>query len=100
MTRSNIIQYNTMEAREAKKGATPAVLKATLATFKDEMLKEHLWPQARCQLKEAWSAHISKHFTRSSTGPSANPSTMLCESHFKSSFGNVKAFNLKKLKLS
>ena len=25
---------------------------------------------------------------------------MQCESHFKSSFGNVKAFNLKKLKLS
>ena len=25
---------------------------------------------------------------------------MRCESHFKSSFGNVKAFNLKKLKLS
>ena len=40
MTRSNIIQYNTME--EARKGATPAVLKATLAAFKNEMLKEHL----------------------------------------------------------
>ena len=25
---------------------------------------------------------------------------MLCESHFKSPFGNVNAFNLKKLKLS
>ena len=38
---------------EARKGATPAVLKATLAAFKNEMLKEHLWPQARGQLKEA-----------------------------------------------
>ena len=59
---------------EAGKGATPEVLKATLAAFKNEMLKEHLWPQARGQLKEAWSAYISKHFTQSSAGPSANPS--------------------------
>ena len=59
---------------EARKGATPAVLKETLAAFENEMLKEHLWPQARGQLKEAWSAYISKHFTQSSAGPSANPS--------------------------
>ena len=59
---------------EARKGVTPAVLKATLAAFQNEMLKEHLWPQARGQLKEAWSAYISKHFTQSSAGPSANPS--------------------------
>ena len=37
------------------------------------MLKEHLWPQARGQLKEVWSAYISKYFTQSSAGPSANP---------------------------
>ena len=42
--------------------------------FENEMLKEHLWLQARGQLKEAWSAYISKHFTQSSAGPSANPS--------------------------
>ena len=53
---------------EARKGATPVVLK------ENKMLKEHLWPQARGQLKEAWSAYISKHFTQSSAGPSANPS--------------------------
>ena len=58
----------------ARKGAAPAVLKATLDAFKNEMLKEHLWPQARGQLKEAWSAHISKHFAQSSAGPSTNPS--------------------------
>ena len=57
---------------EARKGATPAVLKGTLAAFEHEMLKEHLWPQARGQLKEAWIAYISKHFTQSSAGPSAN----------------------------
>ena len=33
--------------------------------------------------------HLNKYFA-----------SMLCESHFKSSFGNVKAFNLKKFKLS
>ena len=43
---------------EARKGATPAVLKGTLAAFENEMLKEHLWPQARGQLKEAWSSYI------------------------------------------
>ena len=43
---------------EARKGATPAVLKGTLAAFENEMLKEHLWPQACGQLKEAWSAYI------------------------------------------
>ena len=59
---------------EAWKGATPAVLKGTLAAFESEMLKEHLWPQARSHLKEAWIAYISKHFTQSSAGPSANPS--------------------------
>ena len=39
---------------EARKGASPAVLKATLAAFENEILKasEHLWPQARGQLKE------------------------------------------------
>ena len=41
---------------EARKGATPAVLKETLVAFENEMLKEHLWPQAHGQLKEAWSA--------------------------------------------
>ena len=41
---------------EARKGATPAVLKATSAAFENEILEEHLWPQARVQLKEAWSA--------------------------------------------
>ena len=59
---------------EARKGATPAVLKVTLAAFENEMLKEHLWPQARSQLNEAWIDYISKHFARSSAGPSANPS--------------------------
>ena len=59
---------------EARKRATPAVLKATLAAFENKMLKKHLWPQARGQLNEAWSAYISKHFTQSSAGPSANPS--------------------------
>ena len=56
--------------------ATPAaaVLKATLAAFENEMLKEHLWPQALSQLKEAWSPHITKHFAQSSPGPSDNPS--------------------------
>ena len=58
---------------EARKGVTPAVFKATLAAFKNEMLKEQLWPQAHSQLKEAYSAYISKHFTQSSAGPSANP---------------------------
>ena len=65
---------------EARKGATPAVLKETLAAFEKEMLKEHLWPQARGQLKEAWSAYISKHFTQSSAGPSANPSKVVTPS--------------------
>ena len=59
---------------EARKGATPAVLNETLAAFENEMLKEHLWPQARSQLKEAWIAYISKHYTQSSASPSANPS--------------------------
>ena len=30
---------------EARKVSTPAVLKATLAAFENEMLKEHLWPK-------------------------------------------------------
>ena len=59
---------------EARKRSTPAVLKAELAAFENEMLKEHVWPQARSQLKEAWSAYTSKHFAQSSSGPSANPS--------------------------
>ena len=59
---------------EARNGATPVVLKESLAAFENEMLKEHLWPQARSHLKEAWIAYISKHFTQSSAGPSANPS--------------------------
>ena len=59
---------------EARNGETLAVLKGTLAAFENEMLKEHLWPQARSQLKEAWIAYISKHFTQASAGPSANPS--------------------------
>ena len=62
------------EATQARKGATLAVLKGTLAAFENEMLKEHLWPQAHSQLKEAWIAFISKHFTQSSAGPSGNPS--------------------------
>ena len=57
---------------EARKGATPAVLKATLAAFDNEMLKELLWPQARGQLKEAWISYTLKNFTQSSAGPSAN----------------------------
>ena len=64
---------------EVRKRATLAVLKATSAAFENDMLKEHLWPQARGQLKEAWSAYISKHFTQSSgtsAGPSANPCTV------------------------
>ena len=36
----NIIQCDKVE--EAGKGATPAVLKAILAAFKNEMLKEQL----------------------------------------------------------
>ena len=62
---------------EARKGSTHAVLKANWAALENEMLKEHLWPQARSQLKEAWNpwiAYISNHFTQSSAGPSANPS--------------------------
>ena len=62
---------------EARKGATPAVLKGTLAAFENEMLKEHLCPKAHSQLKEAWIAYISKHFTQSSAGPSANPSKVV-----------------------
>ena len=52
---------------EARKGSTPSVLKVTLAVFKNETLKEHLWPQARCQLKKAWTAYISEHFAQSSS---------------------------------
>ena len=48
---------------EARKGATPVVLTGSLAAFENEMLKEHLWPQARSQLMEAWIAYISKHVT-------------------------------------
>ena len=62
---------------EAKKGATPAVFKGTLAAFKNKMLKEHMWPQTRSQLTEAWIAYISKHFTQPSAGPSANPSKIV-----------------------
>ena len=36
---------------EARKVSTPPVLQATLAAFKKELLKEHLWPQACSQLK-------------------------------------------------
>ena len=64
---------------EARKGATPAVLKATSAVFEKKILKEHLSPQACGQLKEAWSAYIWKHFTQSSPGPSANPSNVLLD---------------------
>ena len=53
---------------KARKGGTPAVLKETLAACKNNMLKEHLWPQARSHLKEAWIAYISKHFTHASAG--------------------------------
>ena len=59
------------------KNSSPAVLKATLVAFQNEMLKEHLWPQAHSQLKEAWSTSISKHFAQSSAGPSANPSKVV-----------------------
>ena len=62
---------------EARKGSTPAVLKANSDAFENEMLKEHLWPQVSNQLREAWtrwSAYISKHFAESSAGPSSNPS--------------------------
>ena len=64
---------------EARKGGTPEVLKVTLAAFENKMLKEHSWPQAREKLKEAWSAssYISKHFTQSSSCPSANPSKVV-----------------------
>ena len=61
---------------EAGKASTSAVHKATLAAFENELLKEHLLPQARSQLKEAWSAYISKHSAHSSAGPSANPSNL------------------------
>ena len=60
---------NRTEMEEARKGGTPAVLKETLAAFKNEMLKEHLWPPARSQFKEVWIAYISKHFTQSSASP-------------------------------
>ena len=66
MTRWLLPLTNRTELEEARKGATPVVLKETLAAFENEMLKEHLWPQARSQLKEAWIAYISKHFTQSS----------------------------------
>ena len=66
---------NRTEMEEARKASDPAVLKATLTAFENEMLKEHLWPQARTQLKEAWRAYISKHFAQASVGgPSVNPS--------------------------
>ena len=66
---------NRTEMEEARKASNPAVLKATLTAFENEMLKEHLWPQARTQLKEAWRAYISKHFAQASVGgPSVNPS--------------------------
>ena len=58
---------------EARKAATPTVLKVTLAAVESEMLKEHLWPLARSQLKDAWSAYISKHFAQTSACHSANP---------------------------
>ncbi len=60
---------------EARKASNPAVCKATLTAFKNEVLKEHLWPQAHSQLKEARSAYISKNFAQPSVGgPSVNPS--------------------------
>ena len=41
------------EREKARKASTPADLKATLAAFKNKMLKEHLLPQAHSQLKKA-----------------------------------------------
>jgi hypothetical protein len=66
---------NRTEMEEARKAANPAVLKATLTTFENEMLEEHTWPQARSQLKEAWGAYIKKNFAQAAVGgQSVNPS--------------------------
>ena len=62
---------------EARKAANPPVLKQALTAFENEMLNEHMWPQARTQLKEAWSAYIMKHYQSpqsSATGQSYNKS--------------------------
>ena len=64
--------YSTQWSRQGK--GSLLLSSRTLAAFENEILKVHLWPQARGQLKEAWGAYISKHFLQSSAGPSANPS--------------------------
>ena len=66
---------------DARKSATPAVLKATLTSFKNEMLTEHTWPQAQGQLKDEWRAYIQKNFVQAGgsggpVGPSCNPSKL------------------------
>ena len=53
---------------EAGKGTTPAVLKMTLAAFENEMLKKHLWLQARGQLKEAWRPFPGRYSSGSPCG--------------------------------
>ena len=62
---------------EARKACNPAVHKATLTAFENEMLKEHLWPQARSHFKDAWSAYICMNFAQPSVGgTSVNPSRL------------------------
>ena len=51
---------------EARKAANPPVLKQALTAFENEMLNKHMLPQARAQLKEAWSAYILKHYPQTS----------------------------------
>jgi len=66
---------NRTEMEEARKAANPPVLKQALTAFENEMLNEHMWPQARTQLKEAWSAYIMKHYPQTSAvGQSYNKS--------------------------
>ena len=97
---SGISPESSKTISQTKTNATPAVLKATLAAFENEMLKEDLWSQltdsqARSQLKEAWSAYISKHFTQSSAGPSANPSMVATPPGLPSGAGGGSAENIK-----
>ena len=50
---------------EARKGATAAVLKETLAAFENEMLKEHLW--AGCGPKHVANSRRPEVLTSRST---------------------------------
>ena len=60
---------NGTEMEEARKGSTLAVLKVKsqggFGCLQERNVERALvahWPQAHSQLKEAWSAYVSKHF--------------------------------------